>query len=58
MTELNRDGKHNEQFFRETFLLPQALIDYHVSQSLKQLFPQKGCIEVECFLKTSTATLP
>ena len=37
----------NEQFFREAFLLPPPLIDYHVSQSLKQLFPQKGCIEVE-----------
>lgn len=37
----------NEQFFREAFLLPPALIEYHISQSLKQLFPQKGYIEVE-----------
>jgi hypothetical protein len=37
----------NEQFFREAFLLPASLIEYHVSQSLKQLFPEKGCIEVE-----------
>ena len=36
-----------EQFFREVFFLPPALIEYHVSQSLKELFPQKACIEVE-----------
>lgn len=37
----------NEQFIREAFFLPPAVIEYHVSQSLKQLFPQKACIEVE-----------
>ncbi len=37
----------NEQFIREAFFLPPAIIEYHVSQSLKQLFPQKACIEVE-----------
>jgi AAA+ superfamily predicted ATPase len=37
----------NEQFFREAFSLPQALIEYHISESLKRLFPQKGYIEVE-----------
>lgn len=36
-----------EQFFREAFFLPPALIEYHVSQSLRKLFPQKACIEVE-----------
>ncbi|HEX6483903.1 MAG TPA: ATP-binding protein [Ktedonobacteraceae bacterium] len=36
-----------EQFFREAFFLPPALIEYHVSQSIKELFPQKACIEVE-----------
>jgi hypothetical protein len=36
-----------EQFIREAFFLPPALIEYHVSQSLKELFPQKACIEVE-----------
>ena len=36
-----------EQFIRETYLLPPTLIEYHVSQNLKQLFPQKACIEVE-----------
>lgn len=36
-----------EQFIRETYLLPSTLIEYHVSQNLKQLFPQKACIEVE-----------
>ena len=36
-----------EQFFRETYLLPPTVIEYHVSQSLKELFPQKACIEVE-----------
>ena len=37
----------NEQFIRETYLLPPTVIEYHVSQSLKQLFPEKACIEVE-----------
>jgi len=37
----------NEQFIREAFFLPPAIIEYHVSQSLKELFPQKACIEVE-----------
>ncbi len=36
-----------EQFIREAFFLPPAVIDYHVSQSLKELFPEKACIEVE-----------
>ena len=36
-----------EQFIREAFSLPPTLIEYHVSQRLKQLFPQKACIEVE-----------
>ncbi len=36
----------NEQFFREAFFLPPAVIEYHVSQSLKQLFPHKASIEV------------
>ena len=36
-----------EQFIREAFFLPPALIEYHVSQSLKELVPQKACIEVE-----------
>jgi AAA+ superfamily predicted ATPase len=34
-----------EQFIREAFCLPPTVIEYHVSQSLKQLFPTKGCIE-------------
>jgi hypothetical protein len=38
-----------EQFIREAFFLPPTVIEYHVSQSLKQLFPQKACIEVEGF---------
>ena len=38
---------NKEQFIREAFFLPPAVIEYHVSQSLKQLFPQKACIEVE-----------
>jgi hypothetical protein len=37
----------NEQFIREAFFLPPAVIEYHVSQSLQQLFPEKVCIEVE-----------
>ncbi len=37
----------NEQFIREAFFLPPAVFEYHVSQSLKQLFPEKACIEVE-----------
>jgi hypothetical protein len=36
-----------EQFIREAFSLPPTLIEYHVSQSLKQRFPQKACLEVE-----------
>jgi len=36
-----------EQFIREAFFLPPALIEYHVSQSLRELFPQKAFIEVE-----------
>src|SRR6266705_129237 len=38
---------NKEQFIREAFFLPPTVIEYHVSQSLKQLFPQKACIEVE-----------
>ena len=34
-----------EQFIREAFCLPPTVIEYHVSQSLKQLFPSKSCIE-------------
>ena len=34
-----------EQFIREAFCLPPTVIEYHVSQSLKQLFPTKSCIE-------------
>ena len=37
----------NEQFFREAFSLPPTLIEYHVSQSMKHLFPEKACIEVD-----------
>ncbi len=37
----------NEQFIREALVLPPTVIDYHVSQSLKQLFPEKACLEVE-----------
>src|SRR5579872_1165883 len=37
----------NEQFIREAFSLPLTVIEYHISQSLKQLFPQKACIEVD-----------
>jgi ATPase family associated with various cellular activities (AAA) len=37
----------NEQFIREAFSLPPTVIEYHISQSLKQLFPQKACIEVD-----------
>ena len=36
-----------EQFIREAFFLPPAVIEYHVSQSLKELFPEKACIEIE-----------
>jgi len=36
---------NKEQFIREAFFLPPTVIEYHVSQSLKQLFPQKACIE-------------
>ena len=36
-----------EQFIREALFLPPAVIEYHVSQSLKQLFPEKAYIEVE-----------
>lgn len=36
-----------EQFVREAFSLPPTLIEYHISQSLKQRFPQKACLEVE-----------
>ena len=34
-----------EQFIREAFCLPPTVIEYHVSQSLKQLFPTRSCIE-------------
>lgn len=37
----------NEQFIREAFFLPPAVIEYHISQSLHQLFPERACIEVE-----------
>lgn len=37
---------NKEQFIREAFFLPPAVIEYHVSQSLKQLFPQKACKEL------------
>jgi len=37
----------NEQFIREALLLPPTAIEYHVSQSLQQLFPERACIEVE-----------
>jgi hypothetical protein len=36
----------NEQFIREALLLPPSVTEYHVSQSLHQLFPEKACIEV------------
>ena len=36
----------NEQFIREALLLPASVIEYHVSQSLHQLFPERACIEV------------
>src|SRR5260221_2960772 len=36
-----------EQFIREAFFLPPAVIEYHVSQSLKELFREKVCIEIE-----------
>jgi hypothetical protein len=36
-----------EQFIRETYLLPPTVIEYHVSQSLRELSPQMACIEVE-----------
>jgi AAA+ superfamily predicted ATPase len=37
----------NEHFIREALFLPPAVCDYHVSQNLQQLFPEKACIEVE-----------
>jgi hypothetical protein len=37
---------NKEQFIREAFFLPPTVIEYHVSQSLKQLFPQKACKEL------------
>ena len=35
----------NEQFIREALLLPPTVTEYHVSQTLHQLFPEKACIE-------------
>ena len=36
---------NKEQFIREAFCLPPTVIEYHVSQSLKRLFPTRSCIE-------------
>jgi hypothetical protein len=37
----------DEQFIREALLLPPTAIEYHVSQTLQQLFPERAFIEVE-----------
>ncbi len=37
----------NEQFIRDALFLPSSLTNYHVSQSLQQLFPERACLEVE-----------
>ena len=36
----------NEQFIREALFLPPTVTEYHVSQSLHQMYPEKACIEV------------
>ena len=41
---------NKEQLISEMLLLPAAAIDYHLSQHLLQLFPDKAFIESEGYL--------
>ena len=41
---------NKEQLISEMLLLPAAAIDYHISQHLLKLFPDKALIESEGFL--------